>query len=101
MVPYELTKSVENCAKVRYFSFRCGRTGRIGTTGDCRVTNFICKPGEIALVQKIERAVRKLKPMPIINMAMPSVEEGEIDEVDEEYTEKLVEDMDSTENIPY
>ena len=82
---------------------RCGRTGRIGTTGDCRVTNFICKSGEIVLVQKIERAVRKLKPMPIINIAEPSVEEGEIDEVDmeEEYTEKLIEDLDSTENIPY
>uniref|UniRef100_V9IHL3 ATP-dependent RNA helicase DDX28 n=1 Tax=Apis cerana TaxID=7461 RepID=V9IHL3_APICE len=47
---------------------RCGRTGRIGTIGDCRVTNFISKIGEVVVVQKIEMAVRKMKPIPLFNL---------------------------------
>lgn len=48
--------------------FRCGRTGRVGSVKDCRVDNFISTPSEIAVVQKIERAVRKMKPIPIFDI---------------------------------
>lgn len=47
---------------------RCGRTGRVGGVKDCRVTNFISTPSEISVVQKIERAVRKMKPIPIFDI---------------------------------
>ncbi|XP_015430789.1 PREDICTED: probable ATP-dependent RNA helicase DDX28 [Dufourea novaeangliae] len=82
---------------------RCGRTGRIGTTGDCRVTNFICKQWEVALVQKIEKAVRKLKPIPIVNIADPNKELEMEDEVlgPEDYEEPIIEDVDDVDNIPY
>ncbi|XP_077276235.1 putative ATP-dependent RNA helicase Dbp21E2 [Temnothorax americanus] len=47
---------------------RCGRTGRVGSVKDCRVDSFISTPNEIAVVQKIERAVRKMKPIPIFDL---------------------------------
>ncbi|XP_018055355.1 PREDICTED: probable ATP-dependent RNA helicase DDX28 isoform X1 [Atta colombica] len=47
---------------------RCGRTGRVGNIKDCRVDNFISTLNDIAIVQKIERAVRKSKPIPIFNI---------------------------------
>ncbi|XP_050450558.1 probable ATP-dependent RNA helicase DDX28 [Cataglyphis hispanica] len=47
---------------------RCGRTGRFGGVKDCRVTNFVSTPSEISMVQKIERAVRKMKPIPIFDI---------------------------------
>ncbi|XP_041988504.1 probable ATP-dependent RNA helicase DDX28 [Aricia agestis] len=46
---------------------RAGRTGRIGSATDCRVTNFIAWPREIQLVQKIETAVRKNLVLPNVN----------------------------------
>lgn len=58
------------CAQydILYDTFRCGRTGRVGGVKDCRVTNFISTPSEISVVQKIERAVRKMKPIPIFDI---------------------------------
>ncbi|XP_072756777.1 probable ATP-dependent RNA helicase DDX28 [Anoplolepis gracilipes] len=47
---------------------RCGRTGRVGSVKDCRVTNFISTPLEINVVQKIERAIRRMKPIPIFDI---------------------------------
>ncbi|KAL6268749.1 hypothetical protein P5V15_001874 [Pogonomyrmex californicus] len=47
---------------------RCGRTGRVGSVKNCRVDNFISTPKEIAVVQKIERAIRKMKPIPIFDI---------------------------------
>ncbi|EFN78418.1 Probable ATP-dependent RNA helicase DDX28 [Harpegnathos saltator] len=47
---------------------RCGRTGRVGSVKDCRVTNFISTPAEITLVRRIEKATRKMKPIPICNI---------------------------------
>lgn len=47
---------------------RCGRTGRIGSAKDCRVTNFISTREDVGLVWKIERAVRKMKPIPICDI---------------------------------
>nr|XP_034187706.1 probable ATP-dependent RNA helicase DDX28 isoform X1 [Osmia lignaria]XP_034187707.1 probable ATP-dependent RNA helicase DDX28 isoform X1 [Osmia lignaria] len=78
---------------------RCGRTGRVGTRGECRVTNFISKPGEIAVVQKIERAVRKMKAIPIFNL----VETDEKDEqvVEDQYIGENIENLDDVENVPY
>ncbi|CAH2241571.1 jg3907 [Pararge aegeria aegeria] len=46
---------------------RTGRTGRLGSSTDCRVTNFVAWPREIQLVQKIEAAVRKNAPLPNVN----------------------------------
>lgn len=46
---------------------RCGRTGRCGTRGECLVTSFISTPTEIRLVQKLELARRKRKPVPMFN----------------------------------
>ncbi|XP_032666062.1 probable ATP-dependent RNA helicase DDX28 [Odontomachus brunneus] len=47
---------------------RCGRTGRVGSVKDCRVTNFVSTLAEIGLVRKIERATRKMKPIPICDI---------------------------------
>lgn len=49
-------------------NFRCGRTGRVGSAKDCRVTNFISTREDVGLVWKIERAVRKMKPIPICDI---------------------------------
>ena len=54
-----------------FFGFlfaRCGRTGRLRTKGDCRVTNLISRTLEIDLTMKIERAARRMRPLPIFNM---------------------------------
>lgn len=56
------------CNVARYY-FRCGRTGRVGKTKDCRVTNFISTKWDIAVVHKIERAVRRMKPIPIFDIS--------------------------------
>ncbi|KAL0134282.1 hypothetical protein PUN28_001232 [Cardiocondyla obscurior] len=47
---------------------RCGRTGRVGSIKNCRVDNFVSTSNEIAVVQKIERAIRKMKPIPIFDI---------------------------------
>ncbi|XP_043269447.1 probable ATP-dependent RNA helicase DDX28 [Venturia canescens] len=47
---------------------RCGRTGRLGTKGECRVTNIITRHLEIELTQKIERAARRRRPLPIFDL---------------------------------
>ncbi|CAG9785803.1 unnamed protein product [Diatraea saccharalis] len=46
---------------------RCGRTGRLGSTQNCSITNFISWPREIQLVQKIETSVRKHEDLPSVN----------------------------------
>ncbi|KAL4710585.1 hypothetical protein ACJJTC_003221 [Scirpophaga incertulas] len=46
---------------------RCGRTGRLGSGDNCRVTNFIAWPREIQMVQKIETSLRKHEPLPNVN----------------------------------
>ncbi|KAJ8912255.1 hypothetical protein NQ315_008846 [Exocentrus adspersus] len=38
---------------------RIGRVGRLGSSADCKVTNFVSGPEEILLVQQIEMAIRK------------------------------------------
>jgi len=53
-----------------YDVLRCGRTGRIDNIDkkNCRVTNFITGGGlELIILKKIERATRKMKPIPIFN----------------------------------
>lgn len=77
---------------------RCGRTGRVGTKGDSRVTNFVCKVTEVVVVQKIEMAARKMKPIPIFNL-LTSEEEEEI--LEDYYTGQMIEDLNEVENIPY
>lgn len=46
---------------------RCGRTGRTGSPEACHVTNFISKPREIELVQRIETSVRRKNTLPNVN----------------------------------
>ncbi|XP_031364434.1 probable ATP-dependent RNA helicase DDX28 [Apis dorsata] len=77
---------------------RCGRTGRIGTIGACRVTNFISRVGEVVIVQKIEMAARKMKPIPLFNLMDKEEEELEIEN---DYIEEIIEDLQNVENIPY
>lgn len=55
---------------------RCGRTGRVGSVKDCRVDSFISTPSEIAVVQKIERAIRKMKPIPIFDILKPKEDDS-------------------------
>ncbi|KAG8223705.1 hypothetical protein J437_LFUL004070 [Ladona fulva] len=46
---------------------RCGRTGRLGSSSDCRVTNFIVGAREVELVQKIELSIRSRTELPNVN----------------------------------
>ncbi|XP_025415053.1 probable ATP-dependent RNA helicase DDX28 [Sipha flava] len=46
---------------------RCGRTGRLNSGIDGKVTNYICTNNEIELVQKIELAARTMKSLPNVN----------------------------------
>ncbi|XP_015121420.1 probable ATP-dependent RNA helicase DDX28 isoform X2 [Diachasma alloeum] len=46
---------------------RCGRTGRVGSKSAGRVINFICRPLEIDLTKKIERAARRGRALPIFD----------------------------------
>ncbi|CAK9830413.1 Probable ATP-dependent RNA helicase DDX28 [Anthophora retusa] len=86
---------------------RCGRTGRVGTIGDSKVTNFISRQGEIIVVQKIERAARKMAPIPIFNLvaldreAREKEEKEEEEEEEEAYMNEIIENVEDPENIPY
>ncbi|KOC68993.1 putative ATP-dependent RNA helicase DDX28 [Habropoda laboriosa] len=85
---------------------RCGRTGRVGSIGDSRVTNFISKKGEVFMVQKIEMAARRMKPIPVFNLLDSSreareKEEEEKEEEDDECINELIENLDNPEDIPY
>ncbi|XP_063975914.1 probable ATP-dependent RNA helicase DDX28 [Diachasmimorpha longicaudata] len=46
---------------------RCGRTGRMGSKFPGRVINFICRPLEIDLTNKVERAARRGRALPIFD----------------------------------
>ncbi|XP_076297063.1 putative ATP-dependent RNA helicase Dbp21E2 [Lasioglossum baleicum] len=81
---------------------RCGRTGRVGTIGNCQVTNFISRSREITLTQKIEWATRRMKPIPIVDLehSEPAdVEEEILPEV--EYEEQIIENLENAQDIPY
>ncbi|CAK9821121.1 Probable ATP-dependent RNA helicase DDX28 [Anthophora plagiata] len=86
---------------------RCGRTGRVGTVGDSKVTNFICRQAEAVVVQKIEMAARKMTPIPIFNLlergreAGEEKEEEEEEEEEPEYMNEIIENLENSENIPY
>ncbi|XP_012541487.1 probable ATP-dependent RNA helicase DDX28 [Monomorium pharaonis] len=79
---------------------RCGRTGRIGSVKDCRVDNFISTPVEVAVVRKIERAIRKMKPIPIFDIHEEKEKDNEVYEpfTSEGETEQAVQEEFS---IPY
>lgn len=64
------------------------------------MTNFISKLGEVVLVQKIEMAARKMKPIPLFNLVDKEKEEEEL-EIENDYTEQIIEDLHNIENIPY
>ncbi|XP_013780020.1 probable ATP-dependent RNA helicase DDX28 isoform X2 [Limulus polyphemus] len=46
---------------------RVGRTGRVGAQVEGHVTNFVCTPAAIEIVQKIEHAVRKVRSLPSVD----------------------------------
>lgn len=46
---------------------RCGRTGRVGSSQGCYVSNFVCTEREVYVVQKIEMAARKMEALPNVN----------------------------------
>ncbi|XP_047001920.1 probable ATP-dependent RNA helicase DDX28 [Schistocerca americana] len=46
---------------------RCGRTGRVGSSSGCHITNFVEGPREIKLCQDIEHSVRKMIALPNVN----------------------------------
>nr|XP_033338082.1 probable ATP-dependent RNA helicase DDX28 [Megalopta genalis] len=85
---------------------RCGRTGRVGTYGDCKVTNFISRPKEIILTQKIEWAARKMKPIPIIDLdaskkaQMQDMKEFE-EEIEDIPPDPEIENLDHVKDIPF
>jgi len=81
------------------YAFRCGRTGRIGNVKDCRVDNFISTPDEIAVVRKIERAIRKSKPIPIFDIH--EMKEENIDNIYESFGSENEEKMQQEFSIPY
>lgn len=64
------------------------------------MTNFISKIGEVVVVQKIEMAVRKMKPIPLFNLVNNEKEEEEL-EIENNYTEEIIEDLHNIESIPY
>lgn len=84
--------------KILHVLFRCGRTGRVGSRGDSRVTNFVCKLTEVVVVQKIEMAARKMKPIPIFKLL---ADEKEEEILEDDYTRQMIEDLDEVENIPF
>lgn len=62
------------------------------------MTNFISRVGEVVIVQKIEMAARKMKPIPLFNLMDKEEEELEIEN---DYIEEIIEDLQNVENIPY
>ncbi|XP_078037338.1 putative ATP-dependent RNA helicase Dbp21E2 [Augochlora pura] len=77
---------------------RCGRTGRIGTYGDCKITNFISRPKEIILTQKIEWAARKMKPIPITDLEELEMENKEPEDI---FSEPEIKSLDRASDIPF
>lgn len=46
---------------------RAGRTGRLGSGDDCKVTSFVSWPREIMQLQKMELSFRKMDSLPSVN----------------------------------
>lgn len=91
-----------NCDRIHdnsnMYTFRCGRTGRIGGYTDCRVDNFVSTQNEVAVVRKIEKAIRKMKPIPIFDIS----EQQEKDEVYEPFgSENKTNETEQEFSIPY
>lgn len=83
---------------------RCGRIGRVGSKRDCRVTNFISRPLEIKLVQIIERAIRKGKPIPIVDLLKQGIKEEPEDDsaiTFDEMSQSVIENLDKQDSIPF
>lgn len=80
---------------------RCGRTGRVGSTGDSRVTNFISQPLEFVVVRKIEKAVRKMQPIPIVNVARGEEVKEEEEVSYPPFEEEIIENLEAEGSIPY
>ncbi|KAI4500600.1 hypothetical protein M0802_004192 [Mischocyttarus mexicanus] len=83
---------------------RCGRVGRVGSHKDCSVVNFVSGPLEIKMVQKIEIATRKRKPIPIFNIMKEQTEEVDSEPLfapDDVLEDHVIEDIDEENSIPY
>ncbi|XP_015172114.1 PREDICTED: probable ATP-dependent RNA helicase DDX28 [Polistes dominula] len=82
---------------------RCGRVGRVGSHQDCKIVNFISSPLEIRMVQKIEKAIRKKKPIPIFNIMNEHVEDNlePLSSPDDAQEDDIIEDINDEDSIPY
>lgn len=58
---------------VSEYIHQIGRVGRIGSSKSCHITNIIAHPREIALVQKIETAVRLNQKLTAVNANIPGI----------------------------
>lgn len=68
---------------------RCGRVGRLGSSVNCYVTNFISSLREIELVRQIEEAVRTQTILQNVNANITNIINTKIEKEIKKY-EKLV-----------
>ncbi|KAI4496529.1 hypothetical protein M0804_000339 [Polistes exclamans] len=82
---------------------RCGRVGRVGSHQDCKIVNFISSPLEIKMAQKIERAIRKRKPIPIFNIMKEQIEDDlePLFSPDDGQEDDIIQDINDEGSIPY
>lgn len=82
---------------------RCGRVGRVGSHQDCKIVNFISNPLEIKMTQKIERAIRKRKPIPIFNILKEQIEDDlePLFSPDDDREDDIIQDINDEGSIPY
>lgn len=83
--------------------FRCGRVGRVNSHKDCKVINFISDYLEIQIAQKIERAFRRGRPIPIFNIMMDNVKEDvePLISSNDILQNDIIENIDEENSIPY
>ncbi|XP_035731421.1 probable ATP-dependent RNA helicase DDX28 [Vespa mandarinia] len=81
---------------------RCGRVGRIGSHEDCKVINFISHYLEIEVVQKIERALRRGRPIPIFNI-MKNNTKDDLESLisSNDIQNDIIENINEENSIPY
>ncbi|XP_014599068.1 PREDICTED: probable ATP-dependent RNA helicase DDX28 [Polistes canadensis] len=82
---------------------RCGRVGRVGSHQDCKIVNFISSALEIKMAQKIERAIRKRKPIPIFNIMKEKIEDDlePLFSPDDGQEDDIIQDINDEGSIPY
>ncbi|XP_043670420.1 probable ATP-dependent RNA helicase DDX28 [Vespula pensylvanica] len=82
---------------------RCGRVGRVNSHKDCKVINFISNYLEIQIAQKIERAFRRGRPIPIFNIMMNNMKEDvePLISSNDILQNDIIQNIDEENSIPY